>query len=761
MINFPLVCPCNLQCKKNENKLITCKSCKTQQHIECMSQSKNMTNFQCPRCQIQKMDPHVEVQDSLCTPGLLKYKPDVNDIRINFALSNTIFNIVENYRSQCKKNPDIHQEPLFLMIRCLRLDETGYEHHWPLNGSLNVTGFIGGKDFNIPKYPPRSKPRYDYPLVYYFTDKDKQLDVNKYLPKGSVSSEFFRNFNELSTLNEIKLISKYAVNDDDKFGYYISVDLVKIKTSMNVIDSTLKIEDINHLKFLRGIIEGQEENRESLNLNFGLGNTSIEKKKTNKEKTLENNLLISSEIVCLEDQYNSKKIKYPCRSMNCTHMEVFDLETFLVMNKLTKKYVCPVCKIKCVRFYIDVQIQNLSLQYPKEAELKIDYDYNIVSVIDKDKEGDNANDLIKNILMDKEDKSIPIINNSNNLQTNNINNVPISNIVKINHQNINPINKNKSSMDVETVILLDDEQDDKQKLTAVHPNNFMYNTVPQNNINQNVIQNVSQNVNNQMNQGNNSFKSGFSHINYKDVTNKKITYGDKQDIDNAKRGFNQTPNNQNPNVNIMNNMNNNNNLNLKENLDKFNNKLNSSIARQYTGTFNVQTSVVPGNIYNSNTNQNDIPPNLHFKKLNQINNNNSNLNHQNVEMQNSSKSVLNNNNSNNDVVVEEERITSLYNSKHLVFMDLAAKFYCNITNTVADNFITILSLNKIFDKESDENDKKNFLVENKVQFLGNENFETDKNLIVNAELEFLEKFSIQKDNEYGFEYDDYTSFYIN
>uniref|UniRef100_A0A2S2PB33 E3 SUMO-protein ligase n=1 Tax=Schizaphis graminum TaxID=13262 RepID=A0A2S2PB33_SCHGA len=39
------------------------------------------------------------------------------------------------------------------------------------------------------------------------------------------------------------------------------------------------------------------------------------------------------------------KMKLPTRSLKCSHLQCFDLSTFILLNKVNQKWICPICKI--------------------------------------------------------------------------------------------------------------------------------------------------------------------------------------------------------------------------------------------------------------------------------------------------------------------------------------------------------------------------------------------------------------------------------
>ena len=60
------------------------------------------------------------------------------------------------------------------------------------------------------------------------------------------------------------------------------------------------------------------------------------------------------ERISLNDPYSLMPIKTPIRSRTCRHLQCFDLELFIEVNRTIPKFECPVCNIR-VRFMDLVQ----------------------------------------------------------------------------------------------------------------------------------------------------------------------------------------------------------------------------------------------------------------------------------------------------------------------------------------------------------------------------------------------------------------------
>jgi hypothetical protein len=58
-------------------------------------------------------------------------------------------------------------------------------------------------------------------------------------------------------------------------------------------------------------------------------------------------LLLHQQDVALEDPITLKRLNTPCRSINCSHLQCFDYECYIELNKKGRslsQYICPICK---------------------------------------------------------------------------------------------------------------------------------------------------------------------------------------------------------------------------------------------------------------------------------------------------------------------------------------------------------------------------------------------------------------------------------
>jgi hypothetical protein len=355
-------CPCKINdLLKNNKNLKQCWSCNTYQHEQCMKEAAKMTNYQCPRCQINDMDPYVKTLSNIMPALIVNYQPTDLKMIFQFKILPDVLKILEDYsRGPARKNP------LYIFIRCLRLDEEGYEHHWPLNFFTSINGFCL-KNLVLPKFPPRSKSRIDFPIAIFI----RQEDMNPTPNFHNLNKEHLFPIGKTICLNSnmenvLEFKSDFSKNDNDKFSYVVSVDLVEILKEP---------EDV--IKNIPIISEKQELSRF-----FNKGGESADE-------------ILSSEKVNLIDCYTrSQRIKIPARSINCLHLSVFDLKYYLAINRKNKSYNCPLCKKKATRIYIDGFIKNIMDENKEIEDLLISQNYEVD--LGK-KEGKEENNINKNI----------------------------------------------------------------------------------------------------------------------------------------------------------------------------------------------------------------------------------------------------------------------------------------------------------------------------------------------------------------------------
>lgn len=341
-------CPCNSYLDKST---ILCNICKKFQHKLCVIGQLNMRNYICQSCQIDKMDPFIKIENKLASIILLKYKNknfSPSKATLSFTISNEIKSKISEYNNKLIIDKDINnynpsKNPLYIALRCLRLDSFGYEHHWPSNSKIFLNNNLL-KENKLLKDTPLSKQRRDYPLIFYLNKSDRDYNIHRY--SLDYMFNYYDYLNELD-INHFNILNNNFLNDNDKFSYVISLDLIKILSYNDVLINTKIIDEY---ELIHKIIYNNFKYNTKFYKNFS------ESK----------DVFVKKERISLIDIISGKKITNPVRSYNCTHLAVFDLEKFLYNNIKSKKFDCPICKVKVKAnyLYIDNNIKNFIIKYP-------------------------------------------------------------------------------------------------------------------------------------------------------------------------------------------------------------------------------------------------------------------------------------------------------------------------------------------------------------------------------------------------------------
>jgi len=251
-----------------------------------------MNTYECPPCQFKNFNVYFTNLESIVPPKLIPYAPKDQEYLIEFKLT-------DDQRSKVTFPSDLLAMRC-LIIRCLRIDSKGYEHHWPMNCGVEIyenNNKYGGRHvifnqtFIWKKTPPRAHPRVDFPIcykmfgsitdkAYHFYSRDTFDDISKI---------------KLNKPYTIKLKNLINLNPDDKNSYVISVDIVEInKINEQVLRKIKTFSEPKQLKLL------MKKNEDFLNY----------------------------EIVSFICQYSCKRISLPGRGYDCLHLQV------IILNKL-------------------------------------------------------------------------------------------------------------------------------------------------------------------------------------------------------------------------------------------------------------------------------------------------------------------------------------------------------------------------------------------------------------------------------------------
>ncbi len=341
-------CPCCVQdIYKNTKPFIQCTSCKKYQHKSCMKSMIRMPRYQCPYCQLKKGALFFNNLYSLIEPSLVEFNP-VNKI---LAVWLTFIPDSIAYSTFSKKFSD---SPVAIIIRCMRLDSNGFSFHWPKMSKISINNKI---ILDLTQKGYKRKDR----MIALIPGKDFNND-NMQKQFLLYDSNIIKNEDFLIEKRPNRFEIEIHLNEGEKMEYtnfLISIDLCEIyKEAEPIIDNIPIIFSKNEIKNI--LLKNEDEN----------------------------NLLPIKEKVSLLDIYtDTNKIEIPARGVNCCHLNVFDLKTFLVINRKTNKFQCPYCKRYSNDLYIDGIIYNFLKNPDSENadEIYIDKKYNI-STYEKDNE---------------------------------------------------------------------------------------------------------------------------------------------------------------------------------------------------------------------------------------------------------------------------------------------------------------------------------------------------------------------------------------
>ena len=374
---YEVRCICGVEENKRFMKtIIQCNECKTWQHKDCLKTMIKMRNYLCPNCQIIKGGLFYNIIYTLLEPSLF--------IVENNRDNNAIFHFFPDINMYPKIKKIQNNSPEFIIIRCLKFDKSGFSFHWPKMSKI----YLNDK------------------LILDFTKKgQKKKDKMIVL----VSKSDFENNEEKENFGNRNLIydANIVIIDDYIFDKKQNRFEIDVNYSQNeCIETTNFAISINYCEIL---VEPNEIIKKV---------PIYYDKETLRELLIKNvdenkNILSTKEKIKLLDLYTeSEKIKLPARGINCCHLDVFDLKTFLLLNRKTNKYQCPYCKRYANNLYIDGILLNFinDKNNSDVNEILLDIEHNILSYLHQ-----NNNELVNN---EEEDMSKNKIYQKDNLNLN-------------------------------------------------------------------------------------------------------------------------------------------------------------------------------------------------------------------------------------------------------------------------------------------------------------------------------------------------------
>ena len=441
-----ICCPCYLQDSHKNNKLIIqCTSCKKYQHKFCMKSMVKMSRYLCPFCQLKKGALFFNILYSLIDPSLVEFNPN------NKILNSSITFIPDTsvYSTFLTKFKD---SPTAIIIRCIRLDNNGFSFHWPKMSKL----YINDKMLlDLTKKGSKLKDR----MIALITGKDYQNE--------NISKKFFLYDSNIFKIEDYLIEQKpnrfeieINLDEGDNMEYknfLISIDLCEIYKEPEPIINNIPI--ISSKKEIINILSNNEEE--------------------------ENNILSIKEKISLLDIYTeTDKIEMPARGINCCHLNVFDLKTFLIINRKTNKFQCPYCKRYSNDLYIDGNIYNF-IKNPENEKIKEIYIDKELNISLYDKKNDNISDINNNnsVFNSNDETCKTDINKSiekNKKQEN-----------KHQHHNFHKVKKPKKKRP-NLIQIIDDESDNVENNKEIYVNDHDNNNVV--NLNENDFNNNKCNI---------------------------------------------------------------------------------------------------------------------------------------------------------------------------------------------------------------------------------------------------------------------------
>jgi len=355
--NYEIRIKCYCQNSDHDSKaLIKCNSCNKFQHKECIKLNIYFTYYECAWCQNEKNNLYIINKKELAEPIFINYINNFNNI------NNTE---VINYKREFKLSYKLFKKSiknLGIIVRSIRLDEKGYIHNWPYNCNIEIVSNVCSYEDKISYSEKTSlcKERPDFPVILV---REEPLISN-------YSKLCFTLMTENKIMTETKLRNKDKISFSLNFNNYYS---------RNRKDIYSYVIFINYCEFV--------------NVNNIINSTLIASTKMNynyiKEKL--NDGIMEFTIVNLNNIYTSKSIKYPGRSYNCNHMDVFDIESFIslqrnikgndsksnITNSSRSLWKCPICKKQANNFYIDNIILKFMEENPTINTIRIDKNMNI------------------------------------------------------------------------------------------------------------------------------------------------------------------------------------------------------------------------------------------------------------------------------------------------------------------------------------------------------------------------------------------------
>lgn len=140
--------------------MIKCTSCDKQAHVDCQEANRNMfksnidkvNKYVCHQCQFMQMDPLAVPIATLLRPfKIVKLKQNQVKSRGNKSIRD--FTVKEHYYEAINKGYNFEDHKgLRIQVRCIRLNQIGFEHCWPKFGCSIINKKIS-TEYKMPDPP--------------------------------------------------------------------------------------------------------------------------------------------------------------------------------------------------------------------------------------------------------------------------------------------------------------------------------------------------------------------------------------------------------------------------------------------------------------------------------------------------------------------------------------------------------------------------------------------------------------------------------
>ena len=351
---YDVHCVCGYEERqKNSKTILQCTGCKSWQHKDCLKAMIKMRNYLCPTCQIIKGGLFYNIIYTLLEPALFEIESNKEN--------HGTYSFIPDTDIYPKINKIVKDDPEFIIIRCLRFDKNGFSFHWPKMAKIYLNNKL------ILDFTQKGSKKKDR-MIALMSKKDFESEdnMNNKILLYDANIVIIDDYIYDKRPNRIEIEVNYCQEDNvEHTNFAISIDCCEILREPSEIMK--KVPTYKEKSKLKELLTKNED---------------------------ENNVLSTKEKINLLDLYTeSERIKLPARGINCCHLNVFDLETFLLLNRKTNKYQCPYCKRYANNLYID----GIILDFIKNKnnfdvdEILIDKDHNILSYLHK-----STNEFIEN-----------------------------------------------------------------------------------------------------------------------------------------------------------------------------------------------------------------------------------------------------------------------------------------------------------------------------------------------------------------------------